>query len=72
MTIRAMPSLHPNPGIEYYFKACRKGDPEAKAITVNESAVRAIADASDITGLLRDMFDVHQISKTEFEALRPD
>jgi hypothetical protein len=67
-----MPSLHPNPGIGYYFKAYRKGDPKAKAVTVNESAVRAIADASQITGLPRDMFDVHRISKTEFEALRSD
>jgi hypothetical protein len=56
--------------IEYSFKACRKGDPKTKAVTVSESAVRAIANASDITGLPRDMFDVHQISKAEFEALR--
>jgi hypothetical protein len=64
-----MPSLHPDPGFEYYFKACRKGDSEAKAVTVNESAVRAIADASEITGLPRDNFEIHEISKEEFEAL---
>jgi hypothetical protein len=63
-----MPSLHPLPETEYFFKACRKGDPEAKAVTVNESPVRAIADASEITGLPRDNFEVHQISKEEFDA----
>lgn len=45
------------------IKACRKGDPEAKAVTVNESPVRVIADASEITELPRDMFEVHEISK---------
>jgi hypothetical protein len=55
-----MPSLSPDPGFEYYFKACRKGDPEAKAVTVNESAVAAIADASDIPGLARDNFEVYE------------
>jgi hypothetical protein len=55
-----MPSLSPDPGFEYYFKACRKGDPEAKAVTVNESAVAAIADASDITGLARDNFELYE------------
>jgi hypothetical protein len=63
-----MPSLHPDPGIEYYYKACRKGDRNAKAVTVSTSSVRAIADASEITGLPRDMFEVHEISKEEFEA----
>jgi hypothetical protein len=48
-----MPSLHPDPGVEYYFKACRKGDATARAVTVGESAVRVLADASEITGLLR-------------------
>lgn len=62
-----MPSLYPDPGIEYYYKACRKGDREAKAVTVNESPVRAIADASEITGLPRDNFEVHEISKEEFD-----
>ena len=66
-----MPSLHPDPGIEYYFKACRKGDPEAKAVTVNQSAVRALADASEISGLPRDCFEVHEIKKDEYEEFRP-
>jgi hypothetical protein len=56
-----MPSLSPNPGVDYYFKAVRKGDPEAKAVTVNESPVAALADASEITGLPRDNFDVWEI-----------
>jgi hypothetical protein len=58
-----MPSFYPDPGIEYYYKACRKGDHEAKAIAVGESPVRVIADASEITGLPRDNFEVHEISK---------
>ena len=29
---------------------------------------KAIADASEITGLPRDMFEVYEISKAEFEA----
>ena len=66
-----MPSLHPNPGIEYYFKTCRKGDPKTKAVTANESAVRAIADASEITGLPRDNFEVYEISKQEFRNFPP-
>lgn len=49
-----MPSLHEIPGSEYYFKACLKGDPEAKAVTVNESPVAALAYASEITDLPRD------------------
>jgi hypothetical protein len=64
-----MQSLSPAPGFEYYFKICRKGDPETKAITVNESPMAGIADASEITGLPRDMFEVHEISKEEFERL---
>ena len=65
-----MPSLHPDPGIEYYYKICRKGDREAKAVTVNQSPVAALAYASEITGLPRDNFEVHEISKDEFEKLR--
>jgi hypothetical protein len=65
-----MPSLHPDPGIEYYYKACRKGDQEAKAVTVNQSPVAALANASDITGLPRDNFEIHEISKDEFDQLR--
>jgi len=65
-----MPSLHPDPGFEYYFKACRKGDPEAKAVAVSYSPMRVLADASEITGLPRDNFEIHEISKEEFEKLR--
>ena len=65
-----MPSLYPDPGIEYYYKACRKGDREAKPVTVNQSPVAALADASDITGLPRDNFEIHEISKDEFDKLR--
>jgi hypothetical protein len=59
-----MPLLYPEPGIEYYYKACRKGDREAKAL------VGVIADASEITGLPRDNFEVHEISKEKFEGVR--
>jgi hypothetical protein len=65
-----IPSLSPDPGFEYYFKACRKGGREPKAVTVNQSAVRALADASEITGLPRDNFEVHEISREEFEEYR--
>jgi hypothetical protein len=61
-----MPSLHPQPEIEYYFKACRKGDSEAKAVTVNESPVAALAHASEITGLPRDNFAIHEGKKKKF------
>jgi hypothetical protein len=62
-----MPSLHPDPGFEYYFKACRKGDPEAKAVAIGESPVRLLADANEITGLPRDNFEVWEITREEFE-----
>lgn len=65
-----MPSLSPYPGFDYYFEACRKGDSEAKAVTVSESAVRALADASEITGLPRDNFEVWEITREEFEGFR--
>jgi hypothetical protein len=55
-----MASLSPDPGFEYYYRACRKGDREQKAVTVNESPVRVLADASEITGLPRDNFDVSE------------
>jgi hypothetical protein len=46
-----MPSSSPDPGFEYYFKACRKGDATAKAVMVGESAVRVLAEppACDLT-----------------------
>jgi hypothetical protein len=63
-----MPSLSPDPGFEYYYKACWKGDKEAKAVAVSYSPMGVLADASEITGLPRDNFEVHQIAKEEFEA----
>jgi len=63
-----MPSLSPDPGFEYYYKACRKSDRQKKSVSVSTSTVRAIADASEITGLPRDNFEVYEISKEEFEA----
>jgi hypothetical protein len=65
-----MPSLQPDPGFDYYFKTCKKGDSEAKAVTVDQSPVAALAHASEITGLPRDNFEIHEISKEEFERLR--
>ena len=65
-----MPSLHPDPGFEYYYKACKKGDPDAKAMTADQSPVAALAEASEITGLPRDNFEVQEVSKEEFEKLR--
>jgi hypothetical protein len=52
-----MPSLYPESGIEYYFKTSKKGDPEAKAVTVDPSPVAALAKASEITGLPRGSRD---------------
>jgi hypothetical protein len=66
-----MPSLHQIPDSEHYFKATRKGDTDSKAIAVNKSPVRALADASQFTGLPRDCFEIYEISKEEFEELRP-
>jgi hypothetical protein len=63
-----MPSLSPDLGFDYYYKACRKGDAAAKAVAVGHSSQRVLADASEITGLPRDNFEVYEISKAEFEA----
>jgi hypothetical protein len=65
-----MSSFNPSPVFDYYFKACRKGA-AAKPVMVVESAVRVLADASEITGLPRDTFDVWEITREEFEGLRP-
>jgi hypothetical protein len=65
-----MNTFTPSPEFDYYFKACRKGDFEAKAVAVNPSPMAAIAAASEITRLPRDNFEVHEISKAEFEGLR--
>jgi hypothetical protein len=65
-----MSTFTPSPEFDYYYKARGKGGPEAKAVAVGYSAVRVLADASEITGLPRDNFEVHEISKAEFEGLR--
>jgi hypothetical protein len=65
-----MSTFAPSPESDDYYKACRKGDSEAKAVAVNQSPVAALAAASEITGLPRDNFEVHEISKAEFEGLR--
>jgi hypothetical protein len=65
-----MNTFTPSPGFDCYYKACQKGDSEAKAVAVNQSPIAAIAAASEITGLHRDNFEVHEISKVEFEGLR--
>ena len=64
-----MSRFTPAAEFDYYYKACRKGDPGGKAVAVNQSPVAALADASEITGLPRDNFEVHEISKAEFDAL---
>ncbi len=64
-----MSTFTPSPEFDYYYKACRKGDLEAKAVAVSYSPVGVLADASEITGLPRDTFEVHEISKAEFEGL---
>ena len=61
-----------SPEFDYYYNACRKGDREAKAVAVSYSPVGVLADASEITGLPRDHFEVHEISKAEFEGLRSE
>ena len=65
-----MSTFTSSPEFDCYYKACRKGDPEANAVAVNQSPVAALAAASEITGLTRDNFEVHEISKAEFEGLR--
>jgi len=61
---------HDTPDVDYFFKACRKGDPTAKPVAVGDSAVRVLADASEITGLPRDNFEVREITKHEYEEFR--
>jgi hypothetical protein len=64
-----MNTFTPSPEFDYYYKACRKGDLEAKPVAVNQSPVAVLAAASGVTGLPRDNFEVHEISRAEFEAL---
>lgn len=41
-----------------------------KSEAIGENPVAALAHASEITGLPRDNFEIHEISKEEFERLR--
>jgi hypothetical protein len=66
-----MNTFTPSPEFDHYYKACRKGDLKAEPVSVSQSAVRVLADASEITGLPRDNFEVREISKTELETFRP-
>jgi hypothetical protein len=50
----------------------RKGDPDAKAVAVNQSPVAVLAAASETTGLPRGTFEIQEISKAEFDALRSE
>jgi PHD/YefM family antitoxin component YafN of YafNO toxin-antitoxin module len=45
-------------------------NPLGKAVTVDQSPVAVLANASEVTGLPRDNFEIHEISKEEFERLR--
>jgi hypothetical protein len=65
-----MPSLSPDPGFDYHYKACRKGDAAAKAVAVGYSSQGVLADASEITGLPKDVFEVREITREEFERCR--
>src|SRR5260221_4919771 len=60
----------PKSRLDCYYKACRKGDREAKAVALSYSPVGVLADASEITGLPRDNFEVHEISKAVPAACR--
>jgi hypothetical protein len=51
-------------------RPAKKGNPEAKAVTFDQSPVAALANASEITGLPRDNFEVYEIPKEEFEGHR--
>jgi hypothetical protein len=53
-TIPGTPSLSPDPGFDYYYKVCRKGDPEQTAVAVSYSPMGVPADAGEITSLPRD------------------
>lgn len=65
-----MPSFTPSPEFNLLYKACRKGERDAKPVAIGWSIPRVIADASEITGLPRDEFEVFEISQAEFEAFR--
>jgi hypothetical protein len=58
----------PIPHFEYYYTAVDKKTGETVALS--EIAVGVLADAAEKTGLPRDCFEVHQISRKEYERLK--
>jgi hypothetical protein len=56
------------PKFEYYYAAVDKRTGEL--VAVSQSAVGVLADAAEKTGLPRDEFEVHQISREEYERRR--
>jgi hypothetical protein len=69
--ITGMSAFNPAPDFDYYYKACRKGDPKAKAVAVSYSSAGVLADASEITGLPKEQLRGARDSGEEFEELRP-
>jgi hypothetical protein len=69
-----MSAFNPSPEFDFYYKACRKGDREAKAVAVSYSPVGVLADASEVTDLPRDNFEAHesQLSEGQFRFVRPN
>jgi hypothetical protein len=65
-----MSAFNPSPVFDYYYKAWRKGDREAKAVAVSYSSAGVLADASEITGLPKDVFEVWEKTKEEYERFR--
>jgi len=49
-----------------------KAIPKRRPVAVNQSPVAALAAASEITGLPRDHFELHEVSKVEFEGCGTD
>jgi hypothetical protein len=45
-TLDYMSTFTPSPEFDYYYKACRKGDPGIKPVTVNQSPVAVLADGT--------------------------
>jgi hypothetical protein len=57
-----------SPDFDIYYAAVNKQT--GRAILAGMSAPGVLADASHRTGLPKDCFEVHQISRGEYEALR--
>ncbi len=58
----------PAPKFEVYYAAVDKA--KGETVAVGFSAPGVFAKASEKTGLPKDCFEVHQISREEYEALR--